>query len=94
MAVAQVIGRLRQLGRIDAFDVQHLLRLRDDLDHAPVGSGHQVAAAQDLAARQHQAHLFSRDELRVQAALLPQVERQLELAANCNLVGGARHLQF
>ena len=91
VAIAEVVRDLRQFLR---FDVQELLGLGDDLDYAPVGGGHQVAAAQDFAARQLEADLLARYQSRLQAALLPRLERQTQLPAHFDLVGGARDLQL
>ncbi len=94
MPVAEVIGDLRQGGRRCAFYMQHALRLRDDFNDASVGRRDQIAAAQNLAARQHHADFFARYERRFEAALLPQLERQLELAFDFDLVRATHDLQL
>jgi len=56
------------------FDVQKPLGHGNDLDHAAVGRGHEVAAAQDFAARQHHLDLFARGKPGLQPARLPRLE--------------------
>ena len=94
VAVAEVIRGARQVPRIVAGDMQHLFRRRDHFDHPAVVRHQQVAAAQQVAARQDQCNLFPRNELRAQAALLAQVERQLQLPLGLDDVGAGDHLQF
>jgi len=70
MPVAKVISGAREiLGRL-AGDMQNLLGLRDHFHYATVARDHQVAAAQDFSARQHQADFFAGVQFRSQAALL------------------------
>jgi hypothetical protein len=91
VAVAEVVRDLRERVR---FDVQQLLGLGQHLDDAPIRCGDQIAAAQDLAARQHERHFLARDELGAQPALLARVERELELPLHVQLVGRARDLEL
>jgi len=94
MPVAEMVAGARQRLRRGAFDVQQPFRPRDDFDHAPVGSAEQVAAAQDLAARQLDRHLLARFQLGAMPALLARLERQREPAFDLELVGAARYLQL
>ncbi len=52
VAIAKMIRRARELGRAGAFDVQYLLRGRNDFDNAAVGGRHQIATTQNFTARQ------------------------------------------
>ena len=91
VAIAQVIGNACEIAGLD---VQQLLGHGQDLDNAPIGSGHEIAAAQDLAARQLDSHLLARFQLGAMPALLARLERQREPAFDLELVGAARHLQL
>jgi hypothetical protein len=68
VAVAQVIRGTAQRLDAGAFDVQHALRCRDDLDHAAIRGHHQVAAAQRRAARQRQRRRLAAVEASVARA--------------------------
>ena len=86
--VAQVIGHPRErLGGI-ALDVEHPLGARDDLDHAPVARDDPVAAPQDLPARQLDRHLLAGRQHRALPALLPALERQVQLALHFHRIRG------
>ena len=91
MPIPQVVSDLGQFPRRRRFDMQHLLRLRNDFDDSPVRGRHQIPAAQDLAARQDQADLLPGFELRLQAALLPRFERQPQRATHLELVCASGH---
>src|SRR5258706_231080 len=75
VAVAEVVGDARELV---ALDVQELFLRRHDLDLPAIGRLDDIATAHDGAALEHQADLLAGGELRAQAALLPQLEGQLE----------------
>ena len=94
MTVAKVIRRAGELLRRLASDVHDFFRLGHDFDDAPVAGHHQVATAQDIAAREHQANLLPGGKLRAKAALLPRIERQPELAFHLEAVGTAWDLQL
>ena len=94
MAVAKVIGGARQFAGIAAGDVRHLLVGGDHFDHAAVAGHNQIATAQQVAARQVEAHLFTRYELGAQAALLARLERQLQLALGLDGIGALGDFQF
>ena len=94
MPIAQVIGGLRQALRRNEGDMQNLLGFGDHFDHAPITRHDQVAAAQDLAARQHQSDLFAGGQPGAQAAFLARIEGQLQLAFDFEAVCAARDFQF
>src|SRR5262245_36553942 len=54
MAIAKVICTPRERLRAFAFDVRQLLDVGDHFDDSSVRCGHEIAAAQDFAARKHQ----------------------------------------
>jgi hypothetical protein len=94
MSVAKVIRSPHEVERGLAGDMQDAFRLRSHLDYAPVACDDQVAAAQDFAARQHERHFFARHQLRAQPALLPPIERQLELAFDFEAIGAPGDFQL
>ncbi len=75
VAVAEVVGRARERLRRIAFDVQHLLHGRDDLDHPTVGRHDPIAPAQHLPARKRDGDFFTRNQCRALPAFLPPVYR-------------------
>ena len=89
--VPKVVGHL---GKILRFDMQYLFRLGNDFDHPAVGGRDEVSAAQDFSARQDQSHFLPGNELRLEPALLPRFERQLELAAHIDLVRSPGYFEF
>src|SRR5947207_3376043 len=66
----------------------------NDLDDPAVRSRHQIAAAEDFAAWQHEADFFAGNEARAQPAFLPRFEWQPQLTAHFELVRGARNLEL
>ena len=88
VAIPEVIRGTRQFpGRI-AGHVHEDLRLRDDLDHAAVGGHEEVAAAQDVAAREVQRHFLATVERGELARLLPLLEWQGEVRGDLQCVRG------
>ena len=67
---------------------------RNNFYNSPIRGGHQVAAAQDFAARQDQADFLAGHELRLEPAFLPRFERKFQLPSHVHFVGGARDLQL
>ena len=78
VAVAQVVGDLREAPQVAAPDRRDGLARRDDLEHRAVGGAQLVAAAQHRAARQLNADVEARREPRALPGLLPLLERQHE----------------
>ena len=93
MTVAETIGDARERRARLTLDVQQALGLGEHPDHASVGGGEQISAAQHLPARQHDRHLFSGCESRAQTAAAAQIEAELELPVRC-APGGLRGGQF
>jgi hypothetical protein len=82
VAVPQMISGARERVRRSAFDVQQRLGAGDHLHYPAITRREQVPAAQNAAARHHEAHFFAIVQPRAQAAFLPQLERELELGSS------------
>jgi len=89
--VPQDIGDVRQRR---AHHVQQLLRRRDHLDHAAVGSGDEIAAAKHLARRQLELDFLARGKASGLLSIAPRLERQHELPLDVDLVRAAADLEL
>jgi hypothetical protein len=94
MPVAQMVGRPGDVLWGLAGDVKHLLGLRHDFDYTAIACNDKVAAAQDVAARQHQRDLLAGSQVGAKPALLPRIERELELTLDLKAVGAAGNFQL
>lgn len=83
MPVAEMIGAAGERTGIARARRGHGLACRMNFDDAPVLGEQPVAAAQDLAPRQHDANLFAVLETRAEAAAAADLEWQDEPRARC-----------